>query len=69
MTVKYLRDKDLACRYGVHRTTVWRWCENGALPQPVKLSPGCTRWRLSDLETFEARASVADAGRVGEAIQ
>jgi hypothetical protein len=23
-------------------------------PQPVKISPGCTRWRLSDLEAYEA---------------
>ena len=61
MSVKYLSDKDLADRYGVHRTTVWRWVSNGALPHPVKLSPGCTRWRGADVEQFEARAATGAA--------
>lgn len=25
-------------------------------PNPIKLSPGATRWRLSDLERYEAAA-------------
>lgn len=47
-------DLQLAARYGVGRATIWRWAQNGRIPQPVKLSPGCTRWRLADLEEWEA---------------
>jgi len=25
-------------------------------PRPIHLTPGCSRWRLSDLEKFDARA-------------
>lgn len=55
MADTYLRDTDLATRYGVSRTTVWRWQrERFDMPRPMRLSPGCTRWRLSELEAWEA---------------
>jgi len=50
----YLTDTALAARYAVSRATPWRWAKEGAFPQPVKLSPGCTRWRLADVEAWEA---------------
>jgi prophage regulatory protein len=50
----YLSDKDLSERYAVTRITVWRWAREGTLPKPIKLSVNTTRWRLSDLESFEA---------------
>ena len=50
----YLRDIAVAQRYGVCRQTVWRWAEQGALPKPIKLSQGVTRWRVSDLLVHEA---------------
>lgn len=49
----FLTDKETAARYRVSPSTVWRWVQAGAFPNPVKLGPGCTRWRLVDLETFE----------------
>ncbi|KAB8180171.1 AlpA family phage regulatory protein [Lysobacter maris] len=58
---RYLSDRDLAVRYGINRATVWRWSDAGTLPQPVKLSPGCTRWRLSDIQAFEADRAKAAA--------
>lgn len=41
---------------GVSASTIWRWTREpgGSFPQPVRLSAGCTRWRLSDIETFAA---------------
>lgn len=61
MPETFLRDTDLAERYGVARNTVWRWQrERSDMPRPVRLSPGCTRWRLSEIETWEA-AKAADA--------
>lgn len=53
-TAAYLSDRDLAVRYGISRPTVWRWAGNGTLPAPVKLSEGCTRWRVSDIEARDA---------------
>lgn len=51
---RYLRDTDVAQRYGVSRQTVWRWTAKGTLPEPSKLSEGVTRWRMSDLAAHEA---------------
>lgn len=50
----YLSDKQVSTRYGVTRTTPWRWVKCGKYPKPVRLSPGCTRWRLADIERWEA---------------
>ncbi|HSH84969.1 MAG TPA: helix-turn-helix domain-containing protein [Guyparkeria sp.] len=49
----YLSDKQVAERYAVSRPTVWRWTAEGKLPKPIRLSPGCTRWRLDMLQGFE----------------
>jgi predicted DNA-binding transcriptional regulator AlpA len=38
--------------FGVTPHTVWRWVKAGRLPQPVKLSPGVTAWRVGDLRSF-----------------
>ena len=51
---QYLADVALAARYSVSRNTIWRWTEKGEMPKPIKLSPGCTRWRLADVELWEA---------------
>lgn len=49
----FLSDKGLAARYSVHRATPWRWVQAGKLPAPIKIN-GSTRWKLSDIETWEA---------------
>ncbi|MBT4129243.1 MAG: AlpA family phage regulatory protein [Candidatus Marinimicrobia bacterium] len=50
----YQSDKQVANRFEVSRATVWRWVKEGLFPKPVKLSAGCTRWKLSDIEQWEA---------------
>ena len=51
---KFLRDKDVAERYGTNRTTVWRWVKTDpSFPRPVPLSPGCSRWPIEGLEAWE----------------
>ena len=50
----FLSDTQLAARYGTHRGTIWRWVQAGRFPEPVKLTPGCTRWKSSDVEAWEA---------------
>ncbi|RMX61788.1 helix-turn-helix transcriptional regulator [Roseibium alexandrii] len=55
MNITYLSDQDLAVRWGIARPTVWRWHrENLSFPRCVKLTPGCSRWKLSDIEQWEA---------------
>lgn len=57
----FLSDKQIAKYYGVTRVTVWRWAANDpTFPKPIKLSPGCTRWKLSDLEAWECSKTAAN---------
>lgn len=57
----YVSDKQVAARYSVTRPTVWRWLKtNPTFPRPISLSPGCTRWKLAEIEAWEsARAGAA----------
>ena len=49
---RYLRDTDLADRYGIHRNSVWRMAKQGKLPKPVSIG-GFTRWKLTEIVAFE----------------
>lgn len=53
--MQFLSDKSVATRYDSSRATVWRWVKEGKLPRPIKLTNGTTRWKVSDLETWEAK--------------
>lgn len=51
----YLSDRELGARFGVHHLTPRRWArEDATFPKAVKLSPGCTRWKLSEIIAWEA---------------
>lgn len=50
----YLRDTDLAERYSISRSTVWRWARKGVLPAPIHLSDCCSRWKLDEIERRDA---------------
>jgi prophage regulatory protein len=51
----FLSDRQVAERYSVSRQTPWGWMKKDpSFPKPVALSPGCTHWRLADLEAWEA---------------
>lgn len=55
MSETYLSDRDLGARYGVHHLTPRRWVrDDPTFPRAVKLTPGCARWRLSEIEAWEA---------------
>lgn len=51
----------VARRYNVKVATVWAWANKGRLPQPVRLTPGCSRWRLKDVEAWEEQRA-AESG-------
>ncbi|MDW9366969.1 AlpA family phage regulatory protein [Sinorhizobium meliloti] len=55
---RYLTVRDVAQRFAVSIQTVWRWAKDRPeFPNPVELSPGTTRWRISDLIAFESGLS------------
>ena len=43
----------VARRYDVKRATIWSWMSQGRFPQPLRLTPGCSRWSLDDLKAWE----------------
>ena len=60
--VRYVTDRDIAARFGVARTTAWDWTKNDpTFPKPVRLSERCTRWRLDEIEAWEASRREATA--------
>ncbi len=51
----YLNVAQVAARYGVSSDTIYRWRRTGNFPKPLRVGPGSTRWRLTDLETHDSR--------------
>jgi predicted DNA-binding transcriptional regulator AlpA len=50
----YLTDKQLAERFNVSRQWVWMQAKRDAtFPQPNKLTQGCTRFSLSEIEKYQ----------------
>lgn len=58
MTI-YVTDRQLAERYKIARQTVWRWAQRGVIPQPVRLTDQCTRWRLDEVEKRDSERGAA----------
>ncbi|WP_087718630.1 helix-turn-helix transcriptional regulator [Salinicola salarius] len=58
--VVFLTARQVSQRESVSVGTIWRWAREDKFPTPVKLGDNCTRWRLADLEAWEAeRGEVA----------
>jgi predicted DNA-binding transcriptional regulator AlpA len=56
--VKFLTVDQVAERYNTSKASIWRWQKaNKHFPLALKIGPNCTRWRLADLEAFEAHLS------------
>ena len=52
--------RDAARFAGVTEQTVWRWRKTDpTFPRPVQLSPGCVRFKLAELEVWEATRTAA----------
>jgi prophage regulatory protein len=52
--MQYLSVKSLSKRYDIAVSTAWLRVKQGKLPKPIKLHGNSTRWRLCDLEKWEA---------------
>lgn len=55
----YLTVKQLAARFSVSVPSIWRWTRETDFPKPIKLTSNCTRWKLEDVEAWEAERGVA----------
>lgn len=61
MKQTFIRVRELATTPGrtgrlpVTPATVWRWVARKEFPAPVRLGPGTTAWRMSDVEEWEAK--------------
>jgi predicted DNA-binding transcriptional regulator AlpA len=56
----FLTARQVSERESISVPTIWRWARENKFPSPVKLGDNCTRWRLADLEAWEAeRGEVA----------
>ncbi len=57
----YLDSRQLGARYQVHHLTPRRWVKtDDTFPRPVHLTPGCTRWKLSEIEAWEQSKASAE---------
>lgn len=55
MNQLYIRDTEIGQRLGTCRQTPWRLAKvDPTFPKPIRLTPGCTRWLLSEVEAWEA---------------
>lgn len=52
---QFLTDREAAIFLGISKASVWRYAKDPRFPQPVRLGPGSTRWRLSDLLEYADR--------------
>lgn len=54
---RILRADEVARRLGgVHRTTLWRWVQEGRLPAPTRYGRGVTGWLEEDINNWIAKA-------------
>ena len=55
MAETFVPPKSVAERYATHPATIWRWAadDRNPFPKPIKITAGCTRWRMSDLVAWE----------------
>lgn len=49
---RYANVNRVAEFYDVSPATVWRWSSEGRIPKPIKLSPGCSRWRIPEMAAY-----------------
>lgn len=50
-----LRVRRVCGSVGVSKTTWYKWVQEGKAPKGIRLSPGITVWRKSDIESFIAQ--------------
>ena len=54
----YVRLPVIKALYGISGASVWRFCRNGKIPAPVKLSERCTAWNVGQIRANLAAKAV-----------
>ena len=44
--------RELAAMLAISVPTVWRMRESGRLPEPLRLTAQCVRWRRADIDSW-----------------
>jgi len=60
MSDQLLKMNDLLDRYQVTRNTIDRWVSDGEFPKPIWLSKRTQRWRLKDIQEYEAQINAQE---------
>jgi predicted DNA-binding transcriptional regulator AlpA len=60
---RFSRTRDLCERYGISQRTMYRWVEDGILPQPIHINNRLTGLRQRALEATSLKGWVAMAVR------
>lgn len=60
----YVNDRTIAGWCALSVSTIWRYTREGKLPQPVRISSRCTRWRVGDVR--QALAAIAASQQGGQ---
>ena len=47
-----IRPRELASKLGVHVNTIYRWAEDGTLPQPIRLGSRFVGWKREDIDKW-----------------
>jgi predicted DNA-binding transcriptional regulator AlpA len=53
---------DIPALIPISKSTWWQGVRTGRFPQPVKLGPRTTVWRVEDIRDLIARTSIASGG-------
>ena len=61
--IRYLRCPSVCERYGISRSTLYSWIQQGLFPAPIKLGPRAVGWAVAALDEWEneRRSSTPDA--------
>lgn len=58
-TDRWLSPRQVTAMFSISEATLYRWVkQRPEFPRPVKLSPGCTRFSLKQLQDFAAGGAV-----------
>lgn len=49
---QFLRPADVTKLYGLSRATIWRWIQQGKLPEPKRLSSRMVGWPREQLDNI-----------------
>ena len=64
-----LKVKDVAERYSVSVSTIYRWVEEKKIPKPLIIGGDTIRWREADLDEWEAAGCPEVEGKLEQGVK